>query len=66
MENDIPEWVKERLKNLGWAIITEWSAPNNLGNTYLLEHKTDGSVRIQAKCCAAFLHGYELGKKGKE
>lgn len=66
--NEIPEWVKVRLNNMGWAVITEWSASNDLGNTYLLEHKSGYNTRIQAKCGAAFLHGLEaaLYIKGKE
>ncbi len=62
----MPEWVRVRLNNMGWAVLTEWSATNELGHTYLLEHKSGYGTRIQAKCGAAFLHGLEAAKYIKE
>lgn len=59
--DDIPEWVGTRLSNMGWSVLTEWSAANELGHTYLLQHKSGANVRVQGKCCAAFLHGLEMG-----
>jgi hypothetical protein len=61
MTKDIDEYTENRLREEGWSVALEFSAPHpHMGHTYVLK-KDRSEVRIYAKECRAFLLGFREG-----
>jgi len=58
----LSDCLRESIRNTGFNIVAELSAPGPKGPTYVLTHESKFEVRVQEENLPAFIQGFGWGR----